>query len=32
MVLVLTPAGAKRKREKGVLFCDGVAVDYGYRD
>jgi hypothetical protein len=32
IVLVLTPAGAKRKREKGVLFYDGVAVDYGYRD
>lgn len=30
MVLVVAPAGAKRKTEKGVLFCDGVAVDYGY--
>jgi hypothetical protein len=29
LVVVVVPAGARKKREKGVLLCDGVPVDYG---
>jgi hypothetical protein len=29
LVVVVVPAGARKKREKGILLCDGVPVDYG---
>lgn len=29
LVVVAVPASARKKREKGVLLCDGVPVDYG---
>ncbi len=28
-VMVVVPAGVKRKTDKGTLLCDGVPVDYG---
>lgn len=31
LIIVVVPAGAKRRREKNVLLCNGVPIDYGGR-